>query len=44
MKRISLDDLLHTRQNLAYQEQYGYKIYLFHHDFRGLLSGASEYV
>lgn len=24
MKRISLDDLLHTRQNLAYQEQYGY--------------------
>ena len=30
MKRISLDDLLHTRQNLTYQEQYGYKIYLFH--------------
>lgn len=24
MKRISLDDLLHTRQNLAYSEQYGY--------------------
>ena len=24
MKRISLDDLLHTRQKLAYQEQYGY--------------------
>ena len=42
MKRISLDDLLHTRQNLTYQEQYGYKIYLFHHDFRGLLSGTSS--
>ena len=24
MKRISLDDLLHTRQNLDYQEQYEY--------------------
>lgn len=24
MKRISLDDLLHTRQDLAYSEQYGY--------------------
>ena len=24
MKRISLDDLLHTRQDLDYQEQYEY--------------------
>ena len=24
MKRISLDDLLHTRKNLDYQEQYEY--------------------
>ena len=24
MKRISLDDLIHTRQNLTYQEQYEY--------------------
>lgn len=89
MKRISLDDLLHTRQDLDYQEQYEYimkllekgqikpvkasksngkkpalyreywmveeqkdysnyyrrnKIYLFYHDFRGLLSGASGYI
>ena len=33
MKRISLDDLLHTRQDLAYSEQYGYIMKLLEKEF-----------